>query len=584
MKEWIIMGISAAVLIAAGWRVFWNAIKNIARGEVFDENFLMSLASIAAFAIGEYPEAAAIMLFYRIGEYFQDYAVDKSRDSIAALSDLRPDRAFLVSLGDYVPPDEVKVGDIIEIKAGERVALDGVVVDGASFVDTSALTGESVPRKVEAGAEVLAGCVNTSGRLLVEVSRLASDSAVSRILELVENASAKKAKTEKFITRFAKIYTPIVTLSALLLAVIAPLFLGGEWSEWIRRGVVFLVVSCPCALVISVPLGFFGGIGAASRRGILVKGGNYLELLSKTATVVFDKTGTLTKGVFNVSQINPVGATADELLAIAAHAERFSEHPIASSLRAAHSCGDCGSADVTDAEELSGKGVSAVVKGVHTLVGTSGLLKEHGIDAPAVDSGGTVAHVAENGVYRGHIVISDEIKGDARAAIAALKQAGVKKTVMLTGDAESVGRCVAAELGVDEAYTELLPAGKVEKVESLLGGGVLVFVGDGINDAPVLARSDVGVAMGGGRDAAIEAADAVIMGGEPSKVAAAIKIARRTMRVVKQNIVFSLGVKAAVLILGALGIASMWLAVFADVGVTFLAVINALRLLSPSVK
>ncbi|GHV19057.1 hypothetical protein FACS189425_09110 [Clostridia bacterium] len=579
--DWVLIGICGAVTLAAGYKVFWNAIKKSFHGELFDENFLMSAATIAAFAIGEYPEAAAIMLFYRVGEWFQDYAVDKSRDSIAALSALRPDRAYLVGKAAYVPPEEVEIGELIEVKPGERVPLDGVIAEGASFIDSSALTGESVPRKAEAGTEVFAGCVNTSGVLLVKTTKLAGDSAVSRILELVEEASGKKAKTEKFITRFAKVYTPIVTLSAVLLAVIAPLFLGGEWSEWIRRGVVFLVVSCPCALVISVPLGFFGGIGAASKRGILVKGGNYLELLAKTATVVFDKTGTLTKGVFNVSRVSTEGTTEDELLAIAAHAERFSQHPIASSLREAHACEDCESVRVADAEELSGKGVSAAVRGVATLVGTRGFMRERGIDAPAVETGGTVAFVAENGEYRGHIVISDEIKEDAREAIKALKRAGVKKTVMLTGDADSVGRYVAAELGIDEVYTELLPADKVAKVESLLGGGVLVFVGDGINDAPVLARSDVGIAMGGGRDAAIEAADAVIMGGEPSKLAAAITIARRTVRVVKQNIGFSLGVKAAVLLLGAIGIAgSMWFAVFADVGVTILAVLNSLRLIS----
>ncbi|MDR2768294.1 MAG: heavy metal translocating P-type ATPase [Treponema sp.] len=604
---WLLFGLCAVSMLITGCRVIFQALRNIARGALFDENFLMTIATAAAFAVGEYPEAAAVMLFYRVGEYFQDYAVGKSRRSIAALTAIRPDRACVIRGGvkTDVKAEDVSVGEHIEVKPGERIPLDGIVIEGRSFVDTSALTGESVPREAGPRTEVSAGSVNTLGVLLIETTKAAKDSAVSRILDLVQYASGKKSRAEKFITRFAKVYTPIVTSGAFLLAVIPPLFFGGEWNEWIRRSIIFLVVSCPCALVISVPLGFFGGIGAASRRGILIKGGNYLELLAKTTTAVFDKTGTLTRGVFNVSAVHPAhpeSLGADELLAAAAHAEQFSNHPISSSLQAAHSCEGCGQLSVKDHREIPGKGVSVTVDGVPVLAGTLDLLREKGVDVEsgtelcmspaecAKKDGGTIVHISENGRYTGHIVISDEIKADAKNAISALKRAGVKKTVLLTGDTDRVGRDTAAALGIDECYTELLPSDKVEKVEALLesqtgaGGkrrGALIFVGDGINDAPVLARSDVGVAMGGlGSDAAIEAADAVIMSDEPSRLAQAIVIARKTMGIVKENIVFSLGVKAIMLGLGAAGLASMWLAVFADVGVTFLAVLNSLRLLS----
>ncbi|MDR3283699.1 MAG: cadmium-translocating P-type ATPase [Treponema sp.] len=590
----------ALSLLITGYDVLWRALKNILRGAVFDEHFLMSVASIAAFVIGEYPEAAAVMLFYQIGEYFQDYAVDKSRRSIAALTAIRPDRAFVVRDGKVreVPPEDVAVGEYIEVRPGERLPLDGVVAEGVSFLDTSALTGESVPREVLPGSEALAGSVNTLGLLRLQVTRCAGDSAVSRILRLVEEAGNKKAKTERFITRFARVYTPIVTVSAFLLAVIPPLLLGGgaAWGEWVRRGVIFLVVSCPCALVISVPLGFFGGIGAASRQGILIKGGNYLELLARTSVVVFDKTGTLTKGVFNVSAVHPAqgGVSEAELLALAAHAEKFSCHPISCSLRTAHSGSCCDCVRLTGAREISGKGVSITVDGEAVLAGNSALLRDEGVsgiaEECAASDGGTIVHVAAGGTYSGHIVISDELKADARRTIQELKAAGIKKTVMLTGDTQSAGQKAAADLGVDEVYAGLLPADKVAQVERLLaeeqtGGkrGTVAFLGDGINDAPVLARSDVGVAMGGlGSDAAIEAADVVIMSDEPSRLAKGIKIARKTMVVVRQNIVFSLGIKGAALVLGAAGIASMWLAVFADVGVTFLAVLNSLRLLAGS--
>ncbi|MDR2181254.1 MAG: heavy metal translocating P-type ATPase [Treponema sp.] len=603
--EWLLIGLCAASMLITGGRVIVQALRNLVRGALFDENFLMTAATAAAFVVGEYPEAAAVMLFYRVGEYFQDYAVGKSRRSIAALTAIRPDRACVVRGGvkTVVKAEEVSVGEHIEVKPGERIPLDGIVIEGRSFVDTSALTGESVPREAGPSTEVSAGFVNTSGALLIETTRAAGDSAVSRILDLVRYASEKKSRAEKFITRFSKAYTPVVTTAAFLLAVIPPLVSGGEWSEWIRRGIIFLVVSCPCALVISVPLGFFGGIGAASRRGILVKGSNYLELLAKTSIAVFDKTGTLTRGVFNVSAVHPArpeSLGAGELLAAAAHAEHFSNHPISSSLQAAHSCEDCGRLAVQDHREIPGKGVSVTVGGVPVLAGTLDLLREKGVDVEsgtelcmspaecAKKDGGTIVHISQNGRYSGHIVIADEIKADAKNAVSALKRAGVKKTVLLTGDTDRVGRDTAAALGIDECYTELLPSDKVEKVEALLaslGGGkrrgALIFVGDGINDAPVLARSDVGVAMGGlGSDAAIEAADAVIMSDEPSRLAQAVVIARKTMGIVKENIVFSLGVKAVMLVLGAAGLASMWLAVFADVGVTFLAVLNSLRLLS----
>ncbi|MDR1507226.1 MAG: heavy metal translocating P-type ATPase [Treponema sp.] len=607
-SSYLLVGLCAVSMAITGYQVLLQALRNIPKGNIFDENFLMSIATIAAFVIGEYPEAAAVMLFYRIGEYFQDYAVGKSRRSIAALTAIRPDRACVIRNGARLElsPEDVGIGERIEVKPGERIPLDGVVVSGESFVDTSALTGEPVPRRTAPETEVLAGSINTSGVLIIETTKTVEDSAVSRILHLVQDADSRKARTEKFITRFAKIYTPVVTSCAFLLAVIPPLLFGGDWSEWIRRGIVFLVVSCPCALVISVPLGFFGGIGASSRNGILIKGSNYLELLANATTVVFDKTGTLTQGVFKVNMIHPArpeGTGENRLLAVAAHAEQFSSHPIAASLKAAHNGACCENLDISEVKEISGKGVKVNLEGGTVLAGNINLMKDEQVTGTAVKGarnmspeecaaadGGTVVHVAEGGAYMGHIVISDELKEDARNAVKALKQAGVRKTVMLTGDNDQAGRDIAASLGIDEVYTELLPQDKVEKVERLLADetdahgkrrGTLVFLGDGINDAPVLARSDVGVAMGGlGSDAAVEAADAVIMGDEPSCLAKAIFVAKKTMRIVKQNIVFSLAVKAGVLVLGVAGIASMWFAVFADVGVTVLAVMNSLRLLS----
>ncbi len=572
-----------------GWDVLLRAAKNICHGQVFDENFLMALATAGAFCTGffgegEYPEAVFVMLFYQVGELFQSYAVGKSRKSISELMDIRPDYANIERDGKLlqIDPEQAAVGDVIVIKAGERVPLDGVVLEGSSALDTAALTGESLPRQIEPGDDVISGCVNQSGLLRVRVTKAFGESTVSRILDLVENSSAKKAKAENFITKFARYYTPAVVLGAVALAVIPPLFAGG-WADWIQRALMFLVVSCPCALVVSVPLSFFGGIGGASRNGVLVKGGNYLEILSQAEIVVFDKTGTLTRGVFNVTAIHPDRYSESGLLEMAALAESYSDHPISRSLREAYGM-EIDASRVSGVEELSGRGVRAKVDGKTVCAGNDKLMEETGVTWHPCHRVGTTVHVAVDGVYAGHIVISDEIKPDAAEAVAALKAQGVKKTVMLTGDAREVGESVAAQLGLDEVYTQLLPADKVEKVEELLkeksGRGKLAFVGDGINDAPVLSRADIGIAMGAlGSDAAIEAADVVLMDDKPSKIALSMKISKGTLRIVRQNIVFALAVKALVLALSAFGLSTMWAAVFADVGVLILAVINASRAL-----
>ena len=568
-----------------GWDVLWKAVRNIAHGQVFDENFLMAIATVGAFATGEYAEAVFVMLFYQVGELFQSYAVGKSRQSIASLMDIRPDYANVEQDGELVQvdPDEVEVGDTIVIKAGERVPLDGVILEGRSTLDTAALTGESLPREVEAGDDVISGCVNLSGLLKVRVTKAFEESTVAKILDLVENATSKKAKAENFITKFARYYTPSVVVAAVLLAVLPPLLGGGDWGKWFHQALVFLVISCPCALVISVPLSFFGGIGGASRAGILVKGGNYLEVLADTQIVVFDKTGTLTKGVFNVTAIHPDQCDEDRLLEVAALAESYSDHPISRSLKEAYGK-DIDNSRVTDVEEIAGHGVRAKVDGVEVCVGNDKLMESIGVAWHPCHRVGTTVHVESQGVYLGHIVISDEVKEDAAQAIADLKAIGVRKTVMLTGDAQAVGEDVAQRLGLDEVHAQLLPADKVDRVEALLqektGKGRLAFVGDGINDAPVLSRADLGIAMGGlGSDAAIEAADVVLMDDKPSKIAVAIRVARKTLRIVRQNIVFALGVKLLVLALGAVGLANMWEAVFADVGVSVIAILNAMRAL-----
>ena len=568
-----------------GWDVLWRAVRNIAHGQVFDENFLMALATVGAFFTGEFPEAVFVMLFYQVGELFQSCAVDKSRKSIAQLMDIRPDYANVERDGQLVQadPEDVAVGDVIVIKPGERVPLDGVVLDGASTLNTSALTGESLPREADAGSDVISGCVNLTGLLRVQVTKAFEDSTVARILDLVENSSSKKAKAEHFITKFARIYTPVVVISAVLLALLLPFLIHVTWAESIHRALIFLVISCPCALVISVPLSFFGGIGGASRQGILVKGGNYLEALANTETVVFDKTGTLTQGVFNVTAIHPDQCSERRLLELAALAESYSDHPISRSIREAWGA-ELDRSRVSNVEERSGKGVQAQVDGVPVWVGSGKLMDEIGVPWHPCHKVGTTVHVASQGAYLGHIVISDQVKPDAALAIRDLKAAGVRKTAMLTGDAAAVGEAVAAELGLDEVHTQLLPADKVDRVEALLkeksAKGTLAFVGDGINDAPVLSRADVGIAMGAlGSDAAIEAADVVLMDDKPSKIAVAIRIARRTRRIVLQNIVFALAVKLLVLLLGALGDATMWEAVFADVGVSVIAILNATRAL-----
>lgn len=575
-----------------GWDILWKAVRNILNGQIFDENFLMSVATVGAFVLGEYMEGIAVMLFYQVGEWFQKYAVGKSRRSIASLMDIRPDYANL-KMPDgsiqEVDPEKVAVDDLIIVKPGERVPLDGIVQEGSSALDTSALTGESLPRDIQAGAEVISGCINLTGAITVKVSKLFGESTVSRILEMVENSSSRKAETENFITRFARVYTPAVCFAALALALLPPLITGQEFSIWVYRALTFLVISCPCALVISIPLSFFGGIGGASRSGVLVKGSNYLEALAQVDTVVFDKTGTLTKGEFTVSEINAVGTENNTLLEKAAKAECYSSHPIALSIRKAYGK-DIDPAAVKDVEELAGFGVKALVDGVEVLAGNYELMIKQGVDMPEKSApDGTTVHVSANSIYLGWLLVEDEIKADAPEAIRRLKKLGIHKTVMLTGDVDAAGRKVAAKLGIDKVYTQLFPVDKVAKVEEMLdfaktsgSNKKLAFVGDGVNDAPVLARADVGVAMGGlGSDAAIEAADVVIMTDQPSKLAQVISIARKTNGIVRQNIVFALGVKAIVLIFGALGMASMWAAVFADVGVSVIAILNAMRALSP---
>ena len=570
-----------------GWDVLWRAIRNIKNGQVFDENFLMAVATVGAFGCGEYPEAVAVMLFYQVGELFQSVAVDRSRKSIAALMDIRPDYANIERDGELVQvdPEEVAVGDTIIVKAGERVPLDGTVLEGTSSLDTAALTGESLPRDVQAGDEVVSGCVNLTGLLHVKVNKPFGESTVAKILDLVENSSSKKAKAENFITKFARYYTPTVVFAALALAVLPPLLGLGPWLMWVQRALNFLVVSCPCALVISIPLSFFGGIGGASKQGILVKGGNYLEALAKADIVVFDKTGTLTKGTFEVTAVHPQQVSEGELLELAALAERFSDHPISRSIQAA-----CQSAPdpnrVTDAKEIAGHGVQAVVDGKTVLAGNQKLMDQFHIPFEgACHHVGTIIHVAVDGVYLGHIVISDQVKEGAKETLRDLKAAGVRKTVMLTGDSQAVGQAVARQLGLDEVHAELLPGDKVDQVERLLQSKgpkeQLVFVGDGINDAPVLSRADIGVAMGAmGSDAAIEAADIVLMDDDLKKLPVAVRIARKTLRIVRENIVFALTVKFLVLILSAVGVANMWWAVFADVGVSVIAILNSMRMLN----
>ena len=570
-----------------GWDVLWRAIRNIKNGQVFDENFLMSVATVGAFGCGEYPEAVAVMLFYQVGELFQSVAVDRSRKSISALMDIRPDYANMERNGELVQvdPEEVSVGDVIVVKAGERVPLDGTVLEGTSSLDTAALTGESLPRDVQAGDEVVSGCVNLTGVLHVKVNKPFGESTVAKILDLVENSSSKKAKAENFITKFARYYTPAVVFAALALAALPPLLGMGPWLMWVQRALNFLVVSCPCALVISIPLSFFGGIGGASKQGILVKGGNYLEALANAEIVVFDKTGTLTKGTFEVTAVHPQQVSEGELLELAALAERFSDHPISRSIQAA-----CQSAPdpnrVTDAKEIAGHGVRAVVDGKTVLAGNQKLMDQFHIPfEDACHHVGTIIHVAVDGVYMGHIVISDQVKEGAKETLRDLKAAGMRKTVMLTGDSQAVGQAVARQLGLDEVHAELLPGDKVDQVERLLQSKgpkeQLVFVGDGINDAPVLSRADIGVAMGAmGSDAAIEAADIVLMDDDLKKLPVAVRIARKTLRIVRENIVFALAVKFLVLILSALGKANMWWAVFADVGVSVIAILNSMRMLN----
>lgn len=575
-----------AVYALIGYDIVWKALRNISHGQIFDENFLMMVATVGAFGVKEYSEAVAVMLFYQVGELFQSYAVGKSRQSIAAMMDICPQYANIEEDGNLVQvdPDDVEIGTVIVVKPGERIPLDGVVVEGTSMVDTAALTGESVPRKAQVGDDIISGCVNGSGTLKVKVTKAFEDSTVSKILELVENATSKKAKVENFITRFAKYYTPVVTIAAVILALVPPIILGGGFADWIQRACIFLVISCPCALVISVPMGFFGGIGAASRIGVLVKGSNYLEAVAEMDTIVFDKTGTLTKGEFKVSDVKAAGEITDaELLELAALGEGYSNHPIAESIRNAY--GKALDMDrVNNSEEIAGHGIHARIDESDIYLGNAKLMKQQGIAYEENTKIGTVVYVAKNGKFAGSIVISDAIKDGARDAIRDMKAVGVKKCVMLTGDRKEVAEAVAKELGLDEVHAELLPGDKVSRVERLLREkqekSRLAFVGDGINDAPVLTRADIGIAMGSmGSDAAIEAADIVLMDDDVRKIASIVKISRKTLRIVKQNVVFALSVKAIVLILGALGLASMWAAVFADVGVSVLAILNSMRTL-----
>jgi len=575
--------------LIVGWDIIYRAVRNISHGQVFDENFLMCIATFGALGVKEYSEAVAVMLFYQIGELFQSYAVNRSRQSISAMMDICPEYANIEEDGKLkqVDPDDVEIGTEIVIKAGERVPLDGVVVSGTSFVDTSALTGESVPREVTEGSEIISGCVNGSGLLKVRTTKEFDDSTVAKILELVENASSKKAHVENFITKFAKYYTPIVVCAAVVLAFLPPIILGGGFAEWIQRACIFLVISCPCALVISVPLGFFGGIGAASKQGVLVKGSNYLEALSEMKTIVFDKTGTLTKGEFVVSEVIPNGWEKEGLLEVAALAEGYSDHPISAALKKAYEEAELGELSmdrVEQTEEIAGHGIRAKIDGRVVYAGNAKLMEEEGVEYEPCAIPGTVVYLAAEKEFLGTIVISDTVKPEAKRAIAQLKKSGVKKTVMLTGDRKDVGEAVAESLGIDEVYTDLLPGDKVDKVEALLGElgekEKLGFVGDGINDAPVLSRADIGIAMGSmGSDAAIEAADVVLMDDNILKISSIMRIAGKTLQIVHQNIIFALGVKVLVLILGALGMANMWEAVFADVGVSVIAILNSMRTL-----
>ena len=609
-EGWKLLFLYLIPYFVIGWDILYKAVRNIKNGQIFDENFLMAVATIGAFGVNEYSEAVAVMLFYQVGELFQSYAVNRSRQSITDLMDICPEYANIEEDGQLkqVDPDDVEVGDIIVIKPGEKIPLDGKVVFGESMVDTSALTGESVPRTVKEGDDLVSGCVNGNGLLRAEVTKEFDDSTVAKILELVENASSKKAHVENFITRFARYYTPAVVISAVVLAVIPPLFAGQSWAEWVRRACTFLVISCPCALVISVPMSFFSGIGAASKKGVLVKGSNYLEIMSKLHTVVFDKTGTLTKGEFKVARIYSVDEEADtagngenesgesaengtdprsekqrKVLELAALAESYSDHPISRSIRDAWGK-ELDQSRVSDAQEISGHGVKVKIDGKMVLAGNGKLMDEKGISYTECDSIGTVVYVAEDGRFLGSIVIADGIKDGVKDAIQRLKRAGVSKTVMLTGDRRNVAEAVAKEIGLDEVHAQLLPGDKVDAVESLMKflpeSKKLAFVGDGINDAPVLSRADVGIAMGSmGSDAAIEAADVVLMDDDPGKIADIVRISRKTMGIVMQNIVFALGVKFVVLAMGAFGVANMWEAVFADVGVSVIAILNAMRAL-----
>ena len=583
---WINNVIYIIAYIIVGFEIVRKALRNITRGKVFDENFLMTVATIGAFGIGEFPEAASVMLFYQVGELFQSYAVDKSRKSIASLMDIRPDYANIEKDGklEKVDPDEVKIGDIIVVKPGEKIPLDGTVVEGKTNLDTKALTGEPMPREANIGDDVISGCINLNGLIKVKVTKEFGESTVSKILDLVENASSKKSKSENFITKFAAYYTPIVVIIAVILAIVPPLIIpGAEFLDWIYRALSFLVVSCPCALVISIPLSFFGGIGGASKMGILIKGSNYLEALANTEIVVFDKTGTLTEGDAKVQKIEAEGISKEELLEITALAENFSNHPIAISIKSEYNK-PIDEKRIVKTQELTGRGINATIDEKEVLVGNEKLMKEEKIDYKECTDAGTALYVAIDKKYVGYILIADSIKKDSKKAIQNLKKNGIKQTVMLTGDRKQVGEVVAKELGIDKVYTELLPDGKVEKVEELLKEkspkGKLAFVGDGINDAPVLAISDIGIAMGAlGSDAAIEAADVVLMTDEPSKIVDAIHLSKKTMRIVKENITFAILVKVIVLILSAFGLSTMWEAVFADVGVSIIAIINAIRVL-----
>lgn len=590
-SQWLVFLIYLIPYLVIGYDIVYKAVRNISHGQVFDENFLMMVATFGAFGVKEYSEAVAVMLFYQVGELFQNYAVGKSRQSISDMMNICPEYANIEEDGvlTQVDPDDVEVGTIIVVKPGERIPLDGIVTEGTSMIDTAALTGESVPRRATVGDEIISGCVNGSSMIKVKVTKAFEDSTVARILELVENASSKKAKVENFITRFAKYYTPVVTIGAVILAILPPLILGGGWADWIQRACIFLVISCPCALVISVPLGFFGGIGASSKIGILVKGSNYLEAVAEMTTIVFDKTGTLTKGEFKVSEVQPSADKnntigKEELLEIAAYGEGYSNHPIANSIREAY--GKTLSMErVTDTEEIAGHGIHTFIDGREVYLGNAKLMDAQNIAYTENKTAGTVVYVACNNVFAGSIVISDTVKEGSKDAIRDMKQVGVKKTVMLTGDRQAAADAVAAELGIDEVHAELLPADKVGQVEKLLGAQNekerLAFVGDGINDAPVLTRADIGIAMGSmGSDAAIEAADIVLMDDDIRKIASLVKIARKTLGIVKQNIVFALAVKALVLLLGALGMANMWEAVFADVGVSVIAILNSMRTLN----